>query len=98
LHIECNGDVYPCDYLKYPPFNMGNVSKEELTALWNSNQALCIAEIRRKDKEECRTCPIENCTTGCMGLAYEAYQSIYRKDPNCIFFMNREEGQHEKDA
>lgn len=98
LHIECNGDVYPCDNLKYPPFNMGNALQEELAALWDSDQALYIAGIRRKDKEECRICPIENCTTGCMGLAYEAYQSICRKDPNCILFMNREEEEHEKDA
>lgn len=98
LHIECNGDVYPCDNLKYPAFNLGNVSREALTDLWNSDLALQIAGIRRRDKKECSMCPIENCTTGCMGLAYEAYQSIYRKDPNCILFISGKEGQHEKDA
>lgn len=98
LHIECNGDVYPCDNLKFPKFNMGNALQEELASIWNSDQALYISGIRRIDKEECRTCPIDNCTTGCMGLAYEAYQSICRKDPNCKLFINKEAGQYEKDA
>ena len=98
LHIECNGDVYPCDNLKFPLFNMGNILREQFSTIWSSEQALYIAGIRRKDKEECKTCPIENCTTGCMGLAYEAYQSICRKDPNCRLYRYRGENEYEKNA
>ena len=86
FHIECNGDVYPCDNLKYPPFYIGNLSRENLINLWNSDLAIYISRIRRKHKKECSTCKIDNCTTGCMGLAYASYKSICRKDPNCNIY------------
>lgn len=86
FHTECNGDVYPCDNLKYPPFYIGNLSRENLINLWNSDLAIYISRIRRKHKKECSTCKIDNCTTGCMGLAYASYKSICRKDPNCNIY------------
>ena len=83
LHVESNGDIYPCDHLKFPPFLLGNILKKEFVDIWNNEITQELAAIRRKDKEVCQNCKFKACTTGCMGLAYEKYGSFYRKDPNC---------------
>lgn len=86
IHVESNGDIYPCDHLKYPAFFLGNILSSSFENIWNHKVSLNLAAIRRKNKVECSKCKIKTCSTGCMGLAYEKYGSVYRMDPNCEAF------------
>jgi radical SAM protein with 4Fe4S-binding SPASM domain len=83
LHIDSNGDVYPCDMLKQPCFRLGNIFSSTFEEIWHNDICAQLAAVRRNDKRECRTCNIKTCSTGCMGLAYKEYGDILRKDPNC---------------
>ncbi len=85
MHIESNGDVYPCDNLKFDEFNLGNLLILNVNDVWNVAKANEIWEVRRNDKINCRTCLHRSCPTGCMGLAYKVFGTIYREDPNCKF-------------
>ena len=83
LHIDSNGDVYPCDNLKFSEFYLGNILRDSYENIWNHETAKQIRHIKRNEKELCNKCPIKTCSTGCMGLSYAKYKTIYRKDPNC---------------
>lgn len=87
IHIESDGNVYPCDHLKYSQFVLGNILEMSNEQIWNNEVAIEIASMRRKDKLECAACKVKTCSTGCMGLAYGKYGTIYRKDPNCEAFI-----------
>lgn len=83
MHIDSQGGVYPCDFLRFPEFYMGNLLSEQFDNVWNNSVLKKIRFMKREDKKECRKCNIKSCTTGCMGIAYCKYSSIYRKDPGC---------------
>lgn len=83
LHIDSNGDVYPCDNLKFPEFYLGNILRDKYEAIWDNERARLIRNVSRKEKEGCSKCPIKTCSTGCMGLSYGKDKTIYKKDPNC---------------
>lgn len=83
MNIDQNGDIYPCDYLKYEEFKAGNLFRESFSSIWNSDVFSKLINMRRSDKNGCATCLIKNCNTGCMGLAYERYGTIKMHDPNC---------------
>ncbi len=83
LHIDSNGDVYPCDNLKFPEFLLGNILRDKYESIWGNERARLIRNVSRKEKEGCRKCPIKTCSTGCMGLSYGKDKTIYKKDPNC---------------
>ena len=81
--IESDGDVYPCDPLKYSQFVSGNILEMSNEQIRNNEVAIEIASMRRNDKLECAACKVKTYSIGCIGLAYEKYGTIYRKDPNC---------------
>lgn len=84
LHIESNGDFYPCDNLKFPEFNLGNcLETKDILTLWGHEKMNEIWSIRRLHKENCNKCKHYYCSTGCMGLTYGEYGTLYKKDPNC---------------
>lgn len=83
LHIDSNGDVFPCDNLKYPEFYLGNILRDQYQSIWCNERAYLIRNVRRKEKEGCSKCPIKTCSTGCMGLSYGKNKSIYKKSLNC---------------
>lgn len=83
LHIDSNGNVYPCDNLKFPEFYLGNILRNTYESIWNNKKANLVRHVKRKDKEYCSKCPIKTCSTGCMGLSYAHHKTIFRKDPNC---------------
>ncbi len=45
LFIYPNGDVYPCESLKYP---MGNIYKENLKNIWNNKKYIKLRRILKK--------------------------------------------------
>lgn len=83
VNINSNGDVYPCDFLKYSPFLAGNILTNDLMDIWESKNFETIRKVTRFDKKECNSCKNKKCSTGCMGLSYLRYHSLLRKDPNC---------------
>ena len=83
FHIAANGDVYPCVYLQFPKFLMGNVLREDIEKIWyNWDPSL----LKRNLKNTvCEKCPyISLCKGGCTGMAYAFYNTIDRPDPRCI--------------
>ena len=87
LNIDANGDVYPCDFLKFNKFKLGTVMSK-FEDIWNSETMNYLYNFSREDKKECATCKNFSCNTGCMGFAFEKYGTIKRKDPNCIYDSN----------
>ncbi|MDO5714611.1 MAG: radical SAM protein [Tissierellia bacterium] len=84
LHMESNGDIYPCDHLKFNSFYLGNINdSENLESLWDNSIIDMIWRIRRSDKENCKSCIHKSCGTGCMGLAYKKNGTLLLNDPNC---------------
>lgn len=84
LHMESNGDIYPCDNLKFPQFFLGNIIDiEKPISLWENTIIDMIWNIRRNNKENCKSCIHKSCTTGCMGLAYQEHRTLLINDPNC---------------
>lgn len=83
MNIDSNGDVYPCDYLRFPEFKMGNILTDTHDKIWNNKKFLELVNLNRNEKKECSSCKHKKCNTGCTGLAYEKYRDIRRKDPNC---------------
>ncbi|HHY80395.1 MAG TPA: radical SAM protein [Thermoanaerobacter sp.] len=83
LMIDPNGDVYPCDYLKFDEFKIGNILINNYNEIWFNKTLTKIRNITRFDKIGCKSCYRKNCNTGCMGLSYAKYNTIYAKDPNC---------------
>jgi len=45
LFIYPNGDVYPCESLKYP---VGNIYRENLSEIWNNERYLMLRKVLRK--------------------------------------------------
>ncbi len=85
MNIDQNGDIYPCDYLKFEEFKVGNIIDDSFSSIWNSEVFKMLVAMKRSDKIGCSTCPVKNCNTGCMGLAYEKFGTINIYDPNCQF-------------
>jgi len=83
LHLDSDGSVYPCDYLKFPDFLLGNVTKDSFLDIWQNDTADYISKIRRNDKVRCADCNVYTCSTGCMGLSYGAFGTLLSNDPNC---------------
>ncbi len=83
LNIDANGDIYPCDFLKYSNFKLGTIN-DSVEKIWNHSTLKMLNDLKRTDKRECATCNNKLCNTGCMGLAFERYRDILRKDPNCL--------------
>ena len=83
INIDSNGDVYPCDMMKYEEFKMGNILKDEMSEIWNCDNAQKFNNITRKTKKGCKDCNIKGCNTGCFGISYGIYRNIKEALPNC---------------
>ncbi len=66
MHVEPDGKVYPCDYMVYPEYCMGDIEED----CWNSDAALNFRKIVRTTKEGCKTCTNYACNTGCYAQTY----------------------------
>jgi mycofactocin biosynthetic radical S-adenosylmethionine protein MftC len=86
--IESNGEVYPCQLLTIPSFNMGNILKDDLKKIWTSkNKKKFVKDFVPK---ECKKCDKRAyCTGGCKASSYSIHKTFKHKDPYC-FYENRE--------
>lgn len=81
--IDENGDVFPCDFLQYPTFLMGNILKDTWEDIWNSPAARYKASISRRTKPGCRDCEALSCTSGCFGVSFAYYLRTGKLVPMC---------------
>ena len=86
INIDSNGDVYPCDMMKYPEFKMGNILNDDMSTIWNSENVNRFNNITRRTKKGCKDCKIRGCNTGCFGISYGIYKSIENSLPNCRLY------------
>ena len=86
INIDSNGDVYPCDMMKYKEFYMGNILKDDISKIWNSENVSKFNKITRKTKNGCKDCNIKGCNTGCFGISYGIYKDITKSLPNCRLY------------
>lgn len=86
INIDSNGDVYPCDMMKYEEFKMGNILTDDISQIWNCENANKFNNITRKTKKGCKDCKIKGCNTGCFGISYGIYHSIKNALPNCKLY------------
>jgi len=86
INIDSNGDVYPCDMMKYDEFKMGNILSDDISIIWNSDNANKFNNITRKTKKGCKDCKIKGCNTGCFGISYGIHKSITDSLPNCKLY------------
>lgn len=77
--VDAAGNVYPCVFLPYATFCMGNVITSSFDDIWCSEKFEAFRQIERSCD-----CPITDfCKGGCIAAAYARYGDIYRKDPYC---------------
>ncbi len=86
--ITAQGDVFPCTYLKYEKFLMGNINKEKFSDIWHTKNIAFLRELRHLDGR-CSSCNNKSlCMGGCRALAYQKYRDIHQSDPSC--YINQE--------
>lgn len=81
--IDEDGTVYPCDFLQVPEFRMGNLFENNWNEIWNSRAAKLKLLLTRKTKPGCRTCPLQDCDTGCFGVSFAHYKETGELLPMC---------------
>lgn len=86
INVDSNGDVYPCDMMKYPEFKMGNILKDGISKIWNSENAEKFNTITRRTKNGCKDCKIRGCNTGCFGISYGIFRNVEESLPNCRLY------------
>lgn len=83
FHITYDGRVFPCVFLQFDNFLMGNILQKSLKniwAEWNINKT-----IRDLNNTKCASCDfLHVCKGGCVGMAYSYYKDINKPDPRCL--------------
>lgn len=87
LHIENNGEMYPCTGFIDPKFILGNILNDDLLNIWNYSDVLQEFRDLTVDKiEGCSTCKLRNyCGGGCRAIAYSYTKNIKSPFPLCIY-------------
>ncbi len=66
LVIEHNGNVYPCDFFVEEDLVLGNVHKDRLIDMINSEKQAKFGEVKKNRKEVCDSCEwLAKCFGGC---------------------------------
>jgi radical SAM protein with 4Fe4S-binding SPASM domain len=77
--VDAQGNVYPCIFLTFDEFLMGNLLEESFDTIWHSQKV----EPLRARKSECQCNIVAFCKGGCPAAAYGQYHNITKKDPYC---------------
>lgn len=85
--ISPNGSVFPCPFLEFPEFIIGNIREKSLYELWNRSSSRWNV-LRKKVLYTNKTgqCKLATkCRKGCSAQSYHIYGKIEKCDPRCIF-------------
>lgn len=67
--VECNGDVYPCDFFVVPELRLGNISNSSWDELQSAAPYLRFGEKKKELAKDCRCCPyLQFCRGDCPRL------------------------------
>lgn len=81
VHIEVNGDVYPCGGIQ---ISAGNVKKTSLDEIWHNSELLnSLKNYKSHIHGKCKTCKESDICYGCRGVAYAMTGDIFASDPLC---------------
>jgi len=85
IYIASNGDIFPCLYLNFPEFKVGNIRENTLWDIYETDLMQHILGLTVKTLDGCKECEFRYyCGGACRGLAYSAGGSLYGLDPvNC---------------
>ena len=85
IYIAANGDIFPCFYMQFPEFKVGNLRENSLSEIYENDMLQQLMNLTVEDIEGCRECKIRYyCGGACRGMAYKGYHSVYCPDPhNC---------------
>jgi len=85
--ITSNGDVYSCsEFMAYPEFKSGNVFKNSIREIINSDPCRLLRSRKVDMIEECKLCPYKNiCGANCPAAVYYLNQKLLEKSPHCKF-------------
>ncbi len=82
LYITSNGDSFPCLYMNFPEFKLGNIREKSLSEMYKNELVHTILELTVNDIEECKECDFRYyCRGGCRGHAFGMCGSLYVRDP-----------------
>jgi radical SAM protein with 4Fe4S-binding SPASM domain len=85
LSIEANGDVYPCHFLKYGDFLIGNIKNQSISEIWNNSPKLNNIRLGRDRDAYCNTCEMkEHCVKKGICTSYLRNKNINDKPINCF--------------
>ena len=83
-YVTCEGDLYPCPALLFPPFKVGNVFQTPLEALFTSPAMKGPRNVERCELAgPCDACANVACSGGCRGMAWAQTGDAMRTPPYC---------------
>ncbi len=81
VHVDWDGNVYPCDSL---PIRLGNLLETSFERIWRSPARENVFAAIRATPGACERCgAYRGCLGGCRGLAYVSSESFDAPDPSC---------------
>lgn len=82
LYIAADGDIFPCLYMNFPEFKLGNIREDDIREIYRSEIMQELLRLTVNDIEQCRECDYRYyCRGGCRGHAYGVSSSLYSPDP-----------------
>lgn len=84
IHIDSNGDMYPCAGLSRKEFKFGNILEDDPISCWNENVLLKqMRNIKKNIEGQCKNCPkLDNCRGGCRAISY-SFGDLLGSDETC---------------
>lgn len=86
-NIDPEGNVYPCQFARFPGFRIGNVRERPFSELWDDPENPVLTRFRQKPVRlggRCGSCRhLELCGGGCRVRAYAVSGDFFAGDPFC---------------
>lgn len=86
VHIDVDGNVYPCSGLYVAA---GNIKNQSLHEIWTNSKILDMCKTSNENlKGSCGSCEHKKQCYGCRAVAYAVFHDILAPDPSCWKFEN----------
>lgn len=83
IHINNEGDVFPCVFMEYKEFFAGNLLLDDLNSIRRKLEDVG-SLVHSTIPAKCKNCSIINaCGGGCPGVIWNTYRNFNRRDPRC---------------